>query len=1022
MRYSLQNILIMKDKISARNLFLLLFLNLLSNLFAQKTELEESVLADFYKALELYDNKMYANAQQNFKKVESNATPFEEIKSEAAYYNVLCAIKLEQADAPEKVIRFVSKNPTSNRKNKVYLDVANYYFVHKKASHALKWYKKVNIDMLSTEKQNDAIYRMGYAMLSCKYLTEAKEKFKQILSDPTYGNDARYYYGYISYQQENYGEAEDNFSRLADDDTYKGNANYYLLDMSFKTGKFDKTIKIGKKILPTAKKEHISDIKKAIGESYFNLGKYKEAIPYLKEYKGVKGKWNNTDFYYLGYAYYKQNNYDNAIKYFTKIIGGNNQVAQNAYYHLGDCYLKKDKKPEALNAFKNAAEMHFSYDIQSDAAFNYAKLSYEEGNAYKSVTEVLENYLKKYPASKNKEEISELMITSFLHQRDYQGALEYLSKNQNKENNKLANEVSLYRGIQLFNEGKYREADPHFLIASDAENKTVRDKAKYWMAEADYRQEKYKNALQEFLSVEKSNVPEATDVNYHIGYTYFKLKEYNKAIEYFNKQLLKTTQSNNDLKDDINLRLGDSYFATRIYFKAIENYQKVIEEGGIGADYALYQTAKCYGLLGQNNNKIANLKTLINDYGNSNLNDDALFELAETYTKIKKLNKAHETYRNIIKNHPKSGYVPIVMLREGLLLYTNSKYNSAIAKFKEVVDKYPASNQAKQAISNAKKVYIDIGKVEEYADWVKGIKFINVTDYDIDNASYEAVENKFLENQIEVSINGFSSYISRFPNGNHLLKANYYLAEAYIKNNQPKKSIKYYNFVISQNRNEFSEDAMVKLSSIYLQNQELKKAISILKKLEQEATPEKNMIFAKKNLMKAYYLNKKYDEAINYAEKVLYIGKIEKQTEQNAKLTLARSYFKKSNYETAKEYFLEIEQTASEGKLIAESLYYKAIFLNNEKQYKASNEVIQKLIADYSSYKDWGVRGYVLMAKNQYKLNDPYQATYILENIIKNFSQYPDIIEEAGNELRTIETNESKINKSIQQKNTIPSR
>jgi outer membrane protein assembly factor BamD (BamD/ComL family) len=33
----------------------------------------------------------------------------------------------------------------------------------------------------------------------------------------------------------------------------------------------------------------------------------------------AKGKWNNTDFYQLGYAYYKQNNFESAVSQFNKL-------------------------------------------------------------------------------------------------------------------------------------------------------------------------------------------------------------------------------------------------------------------------------------------------------------------------------------------------------------------------------------------------------------------------------------------------------------------------------------------------------------------------------------------------------------------------------------------------------------------------------------------------------------------------------------------------------------------------------
>ena len=53
------------------------------------------------------------------------------------------------------------------------------------------------------------------------------------------------------------------------------------------------------------------------------------------------------------------------------------------------------------------------------------------------------------------------------------------------------------------------------------------------------------------------------------------------------------------------------------------------------------------------------------------------------------------------------------------------------------------------------------------------------------------------------------------------------------------------------------------------------------------------------------------------------------------------------------------------------------------------------------------------MADNNYKLNDAYQATYILESVIKNFAQFSDVVEEATAALNKIKTEQAKTNESI---------
>lgn len=1002
----------MKLHFLTKNHIFLVFLFGYVSAFSQKTEIQTDVEAKYHKAFDLFTNKAYAGAQKMFIEVSKKADAQSNIKTDADYYDAMCAIRLNQAGADNKVLEFVKNHPYSSKKEKAFLNVGNYYFANRKASHALKWYQKVNEKLLSDKDRDELNYKMGYGLLVLNYLADAKERFRPLLANPLYGNDARYYYGYISYKQKNFGEAEDNLSQLANNETYKSKANYYLLDIAFKNGSFEKAAQVGERILPTAEKKQKSDISKIVGESYFNLGKYDKAIPFLLEYKGKKGRWTNTDYYYLGYAYYKSNDFEKAIKYFTKIINGQNKVAQNAYYHLAECYLKTDKKNEALNAFKNAGEMNFDSQITADADLNYAKLSYEEGNPYKSVPEVLKEYLAKYPNTASSSEIRDLLITSYLHQKDYQGAIDYLNANQNPENNKLAIEVSLYRGIQLFNDKKLEEANPHFLIASSATNPEISNKAKFWMAETDFLLGKYKNSLDEFLSVDpKVEIEETLNLDYNIAYSYFKLKDYENAGTYFKKYL---ARQNLDiiLKDDATSRLGDSYYATKNYSGAISAYDIVINEGGAGADYAQYQKAMSNGLAGNSNAKITDLKAVVNQYPNSSLKDDALFQMATTYTGMNNSSEANNAYNRLLEKHPKSSYVPSVLLRQGLLAYNGNQNQQALTKFKEVVAKFPNSSEAKQAVANSRNVYVDIGKVDEYASWVKTIPNINVTDAELDNSTYEAAENKFLEGNTSLAINGFNTYLNNYPNGLHALKAHFYLAQLYNKNKQQEKSIPHYSYVVGQEKNEYSEESLAKLAQIYLESDDWANAMNLLERLEKEANYPQNVLFAQSNLMKGNYKNKNYEKSIEYANKVLGNAKLDQVVDEEAKIIIARSSIKTNDFETAREYYNIVDLTAS-GEMKAEVLYYKAMFLYEDKLYEDSNKEIQNLIANYSNYKYWGVKSYIVMAKNYYALKDAYQATYILESVIKNFTQFKDLVEEAKNELQEIKSKESKTNESV---------
>jgi hypothetical protein len=95
-------------------------------------------------------------------------------------------------------------------------------------------------------------------------------------------------------------------------------------------------------------------------------------------------------------------------------------------------------------------------------------------------------------------------------------------------------------------------------------------------------------------------------------------------------------------------------------------------------------------------------------------------------------------------------------------------------------------------------------------------------------------------------------------------------------------------------------------------------------------------------------------------------------------------------------------------------LYYKAYFQNADGEYAASNATVQNLAKDYSGYKELGAKGLVVMAKNFFALDDAYQATYILESVISNFADFPEVVTEAEQELATIKAAQAKTNSSVE--------
>ncbi|SNB01798.1 TPR-domain containing protein [Flavobacterium psychrophilum] len=983
-------------------------------MFAQQSAIYTNDLAAYNKALSLFNDKQYQLAQILFDKVkQENLNP--ELEADCTYYSANCAIRLNQNNADEKMQNFVKNYPTSTKQNLAYTEVATYYFEQGKYPQALEWFDKVDESSLTEDELDKYNFYKGYSFFNSSKKKEATQYFNKVVNSQEYGSQAKYYLGFLAYEGDDYKEATKYFDQVSGEEKYKEKLSYFQADMNFKLGKFDKAIQLGQAAMNNSNDFEKSELNKIIGESYFNLKKYNQAIPFLKEYKGKKGKWNNTDYYQLGYAFYKQNDFENAINQFNKIIDGKDFVAQNAYYHLGESYLKTDKKPQALNAFKNASEMTFDVKIQEDAALNYARLSYDIGNSYQSVPDVLNGFMTKYPSNPNKPEIENLLINSYITSKNYKEALNLLEKNKSFENKTAYQKVAFYRGLELFTDGSYKEALAIFK-KSIAEQKDPKFSARgtFWKAETEYILNDFTNALlsfKQFLGYpEAKETVEFANVNYNMAYSHFKLKEYEQAGNFFQKYI-EVSKDDKTRLTDAYLRLADSKFVTTRYAAALEAYDKAIILKTFDADYAAFQKAICYGFMGKNDKKIAGFNQFLKTYPNSQYRDDALFELANTYTTENETASSIKTYDQLIAENSNGSYVSKALLRQGLIYYNADKDEQALTKFKKVVANFPKSEEALEAVKTARLIYVDNGKVDEYATWVKSLDFVNISDSDLDNDSWEAAEKQYLQGNNKQAITNLSSYIKTFPNGIRILKANFYLAESYFKE-ESANSIPYYEYTISKARNEYTEQSLSRLCQIFLRNTNYTKAIPVLLRLESEADFPQNKTYAQANLMKSYYTEKDYANSVIYAEKVLENPKTEDKIKSDAQIIVARSAIKVGNEAKAKVAYAKLQKIAK-GELAAEALFYEAYFKNAASQFEESNKVVQKLAKDYSGYKYFGAKGLVVMAKNFYGLKDSFQATYILESVIKNFTDYADVVLEAKKELDLIKFEEAKTNSSI---------
>ena len=994
---------------------LLLVFSLSISIQAQQTEAYVSPVASYQKALSLYENEQYQAAQALFSRLQNENTD-EQLQVNSQYYYAVAAIKRDQAGSEELMENFVRENPTSTKRNNAFVNVADYYFRTGNYSKAGKWYKRVEKGNLSRDKLVKYYFNYGYASFKTGNKKMAKKYFERVRDNRKYGSQAKYYIGFMAYQEDNYEQANRNFEQVNTQDRADKNMSYFQSDMNFKLGNFKKAIQLAKEQLPKSNYREKSELNKIIGESYFNLEEYEQAIPYLEKYEGKRGKLNNTDYYQLGYAYYQQGDYNKAINSFNKILDGKNFVAQNAYYHLAQAYLKTGKKTEALNAFKNASEMPYNEKIKEDAYLNYAKLSYEIGNTYTSVPEVLQSYLEKYPRSKNAEEVSSLLIDAYVNSDDYESALDLLSGSNKYQDKTRYQKIAYEYGIQRFKDDEFQQAETYL---NRSLQERINDKyaalATFWKAESAFQQARYQEAVigfKEFKGMPKAAQTDAYEqIDYQLGYAYFKTRNYKAAQQHFDDFANQTNEV--ALQHDAYIRLGDAYFAQGDYWPAMEAYNEAKAMSQFKSDYAFYQKAISYGYVERNGRKIEELEKFLKEFDQSIYRDDAIYQLANTYVAENQNEKGIKTYQQLTSEFPNSRFVPKALSKQALVEYNSGDNRQALAIFKQLVKDYERTNEALDAVQTVRQIYIDLGQPEKYAQWVKNLNFVNVDNAEIEKTTFQAAENKFIKGEKDKAIIGFKKYIDQFPKGRNALDSHFYLAQMLYNKEKFDQAQPHFEYVTDQPKNNFTEESLSRLAEIHLKEDEYQAAIPLLERLEKSASFTQNVLFAQTNLMKAYYQTRQYEQAITYGQEVLNLPSIDESIKSDAHLFIARSALKLEKRDLAQQAYEKVEALAR-GERKAEALYYKAMFKNEAGNHKESNQIVQEITKNYSNYRKFSLQSLVLMADNFYRLDDAYQANYILENVVEKTGDFPEVQQKAQELLQEIKSEAAKTNSSVE--------
>lgn len=993
----------------------LLILTFSGLLFSQKTQFYLDKDASYKLGLELFDKKQYTAAQKTFIDYMGSVKGSTLMKTDAEYYAAACGIELFHKDGEWRMKEFIERHPESNKVRWGYFYLGKSNFRKKKYEESIQFLEKVDIYELSKDNLAELYFKRGYSYFVIGNNEKAKADLLEIKDvDNKYAHPANYYYSHISYQEKKYEMALQGFNRLLSDETFGTVVPYYITQIYFIQGKYSDVVKNAPELLNDSSKiQKESEINRMIGESYFNLKDFGNALIYFQKSDKIEG-FKASGNYEIGYCYYQIKDYTNAAIRFEKVTFSEDSLAQNVWYHLADCYIQMDNKMKARNAFYAASNMTYDPKIMEDALFSYAKLCYELSFApYNDAVVAFQKYIKNYPESVRKAEAFHYLVNVYSTTKNYSQAIASIEKIQPLDPIlKITYQKLIYfKGVEFFNNIDLDSANRYFRKSLTVNfDKTYNALSQYWLGEISYIKKDYVTAIETWKNFQLNegafSLKEYDLSNYNIGYAYFQQKnkkDYENANISFRKFLL--TKNTYDTKKiaDANIRTADSYFMNNIYPQAADYYETAIALNQLDVDYCIYQKALCSGLLKNNQEKINDLKTLASKYPKSNYLAASIFEIAETYSKdLNDGDNAIIYYQKILDNFPQSSYANSALSGIGLVYYNKKEDDKAFSYFDQIVKKDPKGSEAREVLPMIKKIFESQGKIDEMATYFNSVgNPLNTNE--LESSLYDAAKEAYYnQKNCDVAMQKFESYINKYPEGKYISEAHFCYAECAYSNSQYDKALPSYQYIVNKSRGIYSETSLLKLTYLLYKDKKYAEVLPLYQKLEEYAETPVNKVNGRIGAMRSAFNLKQYDIALDFAVKVLNTEKISPQQINEAKYDKAKSLFELNRFDDALIDFKAIYKSAKNS-TGAEALYHIAKIQLAKQDYTAVEKTITNLISYEYSNDDWSNKGILLLADSYIAKGDDSSAELMLKTVIEGKPRQ-EYIDEATKKLEGLKT------------------
>jgi TolA-binding protein len=384
-------------------------------------------------------------------------------------------------------------------------------------------------------------------------------------------------------------------------------------------------------------------------------------------------------------------------------------------------------------------------------------------------------------------------------------------------------------------------------------------------------------------------------------------------------------------------------------------------------------------------------------------------EAANTYMSDERFRDAIPYLSNVIKATGNTSLKPQAYLKMGISYYNLNNNPDALKQFRTLVEQYPGSPEAEDALDNVKAIYVEDGKPDEYAAFMRQAGRPLSMDTE-DSLNYAAAEKQYDDQNVNAALTSFNNYLNRFPNGVYALDANFNRAEIYNSKKEWANALTGYETVAATAPNKYAERAVLTAARIcFFEIKDYGKAETYYVQLKQITSSQENKLEAMRGLLRSQYQLQKWTEAVENAKELTNAKGSSSDDKSLANMAIAKSYEVGGQYDVAITNFKSVIQL-NKSALAAEARYEIANCWFQLNKLSDAEKSAFETINKSGSYDYWITKAYILLGDVYYRQKDYFNAKATFQSVADNTVD-KELKTEAQEKLTRVTEEESKSSK-----------